>query len=60
MDRFMEYSLLVCSMSFEIIVFTLLEQSIPKSPQSGGCEIIFCMISAKVRWLFGRVSVRTK
>ena len=48
----MEYLLLVGSMSFEIIVSFSLEQSIPKSPQSGGCEIVFCKISAKVKWLF--------
>ena len=48
----MEYSLLVGSLLFEIIVFFSLEQSIPKSPQSEGCEIIFRNISAKVRWRF--------
>lgn len=37
------------SMSFEIIVFFSLEQTIPKSPQSEGCEIIFPKISATVR-----------
>ena len=45
----MECCLLVGSMSFEIIAFFSLEQTIPKSPLSEGCQIIFPKISATVR-----------